>query len=208
MNLMLAKFIASRKGGELHGFVEGDDGLFATDIELTTEDYAELGFTIKIEEVADPCRASFCGMIFAESGEIIKDPHKFLSNFGWTHSFIHAGPTIMDELLRAKALSAVYETPQCPILGALARRALEGTRHVNPRFVADGFHTLPDEVAVPKFCPSLDTRQLFADEFGVSIETQLLVESWIHIGRLDLIQSVIRPNADTTDYLSKYVVIT
>ena len=51
-NLMLARFIVHEKGGKLEGFVEGDDGLFCTDVELDSGDYAKLGFTIKIEEVS------------------------------------------------------------------------------------------------------------------------------------------------------------
>lgn len=152
-NLMLAKFLAAEQGKELAGFVEGDDGLFVTEATLTAEAYQQLGFSIKIVELGDPCKASFCGMVFAESGEIIKDPVKFLSTFGWTHSFINAGAAVMDQLLRAKALSAIYEAPQCPILGQLARCALEKTRGVIPRFVDDGYHRAPDEVKLEPFSP-------------------------------------------------------
>lgn len=161
-NYMLALFLATEKGGHLTGFVEGDDGLFSTDVVLTSDDYADLGFTIKIEEVIDPCEASFCGMIFSESGEIVKDPRKFMQGFGWTSSFIGAGPAIMDQLLRAKALSSVYETPQCPIIGAISRYALSKTKGVVPRFVEDGYHVPRDVVNIPEFHPSNDTRELFA----------------------------------------------
>ena len=141
-------------------------------MELTAKAYEELGFTIKIEEVDNPCHASFCGMIFADSGEIIRDPRRFMMGFGWTQSFISGGPRLMDELLRAKALSTVYETPQCPIVGAFARYALQQTVGVSPRFVNDGYHEVPrDERHLPNVCPSADTRLLFEREFGVSIAT-------------------------------------
>lgn len=70
----------------------------------------------------------------------------------------------MDELLRAKALSACYETPHCPVIGKIARYALERTRGVHPRFVRDGYHDVPmlDEFDVPKFEPTDLTRELFA----------------------------------------------
>jgi len=206
-NLMLAKFIVSEKGGHLAGFVEGDDGLFASSVELTAKDYASLGFTIKIEEVPNPCEASFCGMVFAESGEIIRNPISFLSKFGWTGSFINAGPRIMDELLRAKALSAIYETPQCPIVGVMARVALEKTSHVHPRFVSDGFHeNLPDVVALPRFCPSVGTRVLFEKLYGISVPCQLAIEKQLYsscdiVGLLDICP-------DAIQYASNYVEVT
>jgi len=205
-NLMLAAFLVDEAGGTLEGFVEGDDGLFSTDVELTSELYASLGFSIKIEEVQDPCSASFCGMVFSESGEIIRDPRKFMENFGWTHSFINAGPRIMDELLRAKALSAAYETPQCPIVGVLARKALARTTHVHPRFIDDGFHVCPDVVNVPAFSPAWDTRVLFENEFGVSVSEQLAIEEAILNDRLGAVQCLLPPLPEMLDYVSKFVV--
>lgn len=186
-NLMLAKFLAREQGHELYGFVEGDDGLFATEANLLATDYARLGFTIKIDEVVDPCAASFCGMVFAESGEIVRNPVDFLAAFGWTSSFISGGEKLMLELLRAKALSAVYETPQCPIVGAIARRALFITRHVDPRFVDDGYHRPPpSEFHLPEFQPSDDTRELVHQLYGISPSLQRDIESRLLAGDYDV----------------------
>lgn len=211
-NLMLAKFIAHEKRGKLVGFVEGDDGLFCTDVTLSSSDYEALGFTIKIEEVADPCEASFCGMIFSESGEIIREPRKFFQGFGWTQSFLAAGSTIMDQLLRAKALSTVYETPQCPIVGAIARYALSKTQHVSPRFVTDGYHNkewVPRDIRdIPEFSPSYDTRLLFEREFGVSIPTQLIAEKAALRGEFGLIGTLVPPTNEQSLYTEMYVEIT
>jgi len=204
---MLAKFLAFKQGQELFGFVEGDDGLFATDALLNEGMYKALGFTIKIVEVRDPCAASFCGMIFAESGEIIRDPIAFMAGFGWTSSFISAGPKIMHELLRAKALSAVYETPQCPIVGVLARIALARTRGYAARFVEDGYHVFPhDEIPLPAFSPSMDTRLLVAQEFGIAPEVQILIERRLLEGSMDVVGLLdperVRPYLE---YTSKYI---
>jgi len=207
-NLMLAKFLVSRKGGSLEGFVEGDDGLFCTDVELLASDYEDLGFTIKIEEVADPCEASFCGMVFSDSGEIIRDPRRFMMGFGWTQSFISAGDGIMDELLRAKALSTVYETPQCPIVGAFGRYALSKTEGVVPRFVADGYHVPRDVQNVPAYHPSHDTRLLFEREYGISISTQLLVEECVSRGDFSSVGSLVPPTNEQFEYTSKFVEVT
>lgn len=208
-NLMLAKFIVSEKDGTLEGFVEGDDGLFCTDVELNSQDYEDLGFTIKIEEVSDPCEASFCGMVFSESGEIIRDPKKFLMGFGWTQSFINAGPRIMNELLRAKALSTVYETPHCPIVGVIARYALEQTASAHPRFVDDGYHALlPDVINIPAFRPSADTRQLFEHLYGVSVNAQLAIEAAASHGDFALVANLLPPSSEQADYCSKYIIVT
>lgn len=207
-NLMLAKFLVHKLGGKIHGYVEGDDGLFASTVELTTESYASLGFKIKIDEVVHPCEASFCGMVFAESGQIIREPRKFLMGFGWTSSFINAGPRIMDELLRAKALSAVYETPHCPIVGAIARYALKMTPHANPRFIDDGYHVPPDMVDIPDFNPAADTRDLFARLFRIPPPVQLLAEGYANAGLFDRIAELIPPSAVQAAFARDYVIIT
>lgn len=208
-NLMLAKFLAHKQGKELFGFVEGDDGLFATTANLKQIDYLNLGFSIKITEVTDPCKASFCGMIFASSNEIIKDPFKFLMNFGWTSSFTGAGPKIMLELLRAKALSCAYETPQCPIVGAFARFALNQTRDSAARFVTDGYKTIPTDVRnVPAFNPTFETRVLFESCYGVSVDVQMAVERAILSGRIDEVASLLPAQPAVSSFASNYVVVT
>lgn len=201
-NLMLAKFLAHRQGKELRGFVEGDDGLFATEASLTIEDYDHLGFTMsKLEEIPDPCEGSFCGMVFADSGQIIRDPIKFCQSFGWTSSFVSAGTAIMEQLLRAKALSCAYETPHCPIVGAMARAALHETRGVTPRFVQDGYHERPhDEHGVEDFSPSDDTRALFAKLYGITPELQIEIETRILAGNLDIVDLLGPATAPSRSY--------
>lgn len=204
-NLMLALFVCHEHGfdyrkGEVDGFVEGDDGIFALSGELKTEYFNHCGFDIKIKEENDPLTASFCGLIFSENGETIREPRRVLQTFGWTGNFIHAGDKILNELLRAKALSSAYETPQCPIVRVLADVALANTRHVSPRFVSDGFHdttSIPrDEGALPAFSPSVETRQLFANQFKIPIETQLTIESLILNQQFDQIQHYIFPGVE------------
>jgi len=129
-NLLIVSYLCQKKKCSLDAVVEGDDGIFAVSKQLTEHDFRELGFWVEIHEVSDPCKAHFCGMTFAESGEIIKNPRRVLQTFGWTHSYLNAGPKIMDSLLRSKALSLAYELPQCPIVGVLSRVTLELTRAV------------------------------------------------------------------------------
>ena len=207
-NYILGLFVATRKGGEFDGFFEGDDGIFYSTVEMTSEDYNELGFTIKIEEVADPRKASFCGMIFSDNGDIVRDPFRFLMGFAWTSSFTGAGQKIMDELLRAKALSACFETPQCPIVGAFARRALKLTRHANPRFVRDGYHTCPDEVKVERFEPSVMTRELFSQVYGISAALQREIEACVEAGDMVGVSSLMPAHDDSQFYATRYLEVT
>lgn len=207
-NLMLAMFIAHKQGAELDGFVEGDDGLFSTTADLNAAAYDELGFTIKVDEVDDPCEASFCGLIFSNSAQIIRDPRKFFMTFGWTQSFINAGDRIMDELQHAKAMSALCETPDCPIVSELAYYAYGRTRHTEPRFVTDGYHRAPASTLFRQPEPSADTRLLFERKFGVSVPTQLSVEACIREGEFHLIPAFVPPTMAQSEYTRDYVVVT
>lgn len=207
-NLILTSFLVAKHGGTLEGFVEGDDGIFSTDVELLPSMYSELGFTIDIKEVADPCTASFCGMVFSGSGEIIRDPRRFMQGFGWTHSFLHAGPKIMKELLRGKALCAAVETPQCPIVGAFARYGIAVTKGAEARFEVDGYHTAPESAVVQGFNPSLDTRETFAQLYGIPIPLQLEVERAVLKGDFKRVSVLLPAPLEIQEYTARYVTVT
>jgi len=142
-NLMLAMFLAHQQRSHLNGLVEGDDGLFATEASLTPSLYEELGFTIKIEAVADPCLASFCGILLTSSDQFIREPTRVFQKFGWTATDIMAKEPKLMQLLRGKALSLAYETPDCPIVSNLARYALKVTEGSDAIFEEDGYHVVP-----------------------------------------------------------------
>jgi hypothetical protein len=212
-NLMLFLFLVNKKGfhydTDVDALVEGDDGLFRVPkgLSLTTEDYEKCGFSIKIESVDDPCEASFCRLMFSSSCQTIREPRRFLNSFGWTHSFINGGSKLMDQLLRAKALSAVYETPQCPIVSVLARKALEHTRRVRPRFVVDGYHEVPpDEFRIDAFAPTLETRLLFDKLFHVPVSIQIKIEKLINEDKLDEIVDLLPADDDHVWFENRFVV--
>lgn len=200
-NLMVWSFLHSRKNphGSWEGYVEGDDGIFSYTGECPTEEeYKRLGLTIKMEFVEDPELASFCGMIYSD-GSNIKDPVKFLQTFGWTDKMLNAGTSVKNRLLRSKALSAAYELPNCPIVGAVVRRALQKTRGFSPLLSHDGFHMPHDEFEVPLFEPSEKTRSTFATLFGVDAEAQKKCEQIILSGRdddLTCLNHTLRFNSD------------
>lgn len=188
-NLMLMKFAVHVKGGEVVGVVEGDDGLFHSTVPVTSQDFLDLGFLIKILEHRDLLRSSFCGLVMSSDGATMTDPWKTLLNFGWTHSrMMNGGRRVLMELLRAKALSLAYEHPQCPILSVLAKTVLRHTTGWNARFEENWYESQLNREIV-RFSaqteerlaqgPSLATRMEFHDHYGISVATQLAVEEEI-----------------------------
>jgi len=188
-NLMLAEFIAYEQGHALTGVVEGDDGLFSTRARFTAEAFTELGFNIKILEHTSLLRTSFCGLMMSDDLITMTDPAKVIANFGWTHSsLMWGGDKVRLGLLRAKALSLLYEHPQCPILSALAKRYIQLTEGYKPRFSTNWYDThLAKEVVL--FAtetlrdavkgPTMQSRLDFCDLYGVSIHQQLCAEAYL-----------------------------
>lgn len=205
-NLMIWSYLCSKKQVQWDGYVEGDDGIFAVykgDAPLKSE-YEELGFTVKIESGQDPRTMSFCGIIAAD-GQNIRSPDDFLCNFGWSSSFLTAGPKIQAQLLRAKAMSAAWETPHCPIIRAIADRALHITRNEIPRFIDDGYHKKPED-KVPKFAPTALTRAMFSDLYGISPDMQVLCEERIRRGEsLGFLDRVIPPHRHAVLFANFFV---
>jgi hypothetical protein len=204
-NFMLSLFLSSRKGGEMDGVFEGDDGLFFSTVALKEEDYEQLGFTIKLQQVPDPCKASFCGMIFSDSGQIIKDPRKFLQGFGWTASALEGRSGTLLSLLRAKALSTLYEVPHCPIVGVIARDALRFTKDYPAKFISDGYHPCIPNFVPEVFNPSASTRELFHEMYGITVQEQLIAEKLIREGKIYEISSVLPPTDHCAHYFARYV---
>lgn len=205
-NLMLMLFFCQRLGTTVEGRVEGDDGVFALTGTVPTPDmFARLGFEIKLAEVEDPCMGGFCGVVAAD-GTNIRDPSKFLQGFGWSSSAIQGGEGVQMQLLRAKALSALYENPACPIITSIASQALDLTEGVNPRFVWDGYHA-PPPVKRPERRPvSCRTRDLFFKLYGVTPQVQIQCEERIDAGgSLDFLTTVLRPHWNHSLYWNWFV---
>ncbi len=208
-NYVLFKFIMHKKHENGKCVVEGDDGLFACTCQLTSQDFADLGFTVEIHEIPHPSKGHFCGMTFCSDGTCIKDPRRVFQTFGWTGSYIHAGLPIMEHLLRSKAQCLAYEMPQCPIIGQLSRTALLLTSHIKQvdyredRWAADW--KLIAAYEPPPFAPSAEARELFSEIYGVGIETQLAVEELIRKGDLSKIPDYLPAPRDVQIYSERYI---
>lgn len=205
-NLMVVLFLVSRKGGTVKGFVEGDDGLFATDVELSVKDFESVGFTVEIHRIEHPCDGHFCGMTCSQDGIVLKDPRKLLMGFGWTSSKIHGGTRVMEELLKSKALSLCYECPQCPIAGVLGREALRLCEGVNAAKDTE-WNARPADYTGPTgaFAPSDLARAQFEKIFGVTVADQLVIERAILDHDMDRVAAILPPCEDSAWYEANYV---
>lgn len=209
-NLMIFEFLM--QGREARILVEGDDGLAAIYDQNplpTKEQYEKLGFVIKIEKVDDPMLASFCGCI-CPGGVIVRDPRSVLSTFAWTSTNVNAAYKMQMQLLRAKALSLAYEMPHCPILRAMADRALVLTRGFSPRFVADGYHDIScipkDEKGLVASAVPLEARQFYSDRYNIDPTVQLIVEKRIRSSSdLDWLFQYIPPLIHTQQYEQNFI---
>jgi len=187
-NLMVFKYLMHEKGvSSDRCFVEGDD-LLATYFgpKLTIDDYAQLGFTIKPMYYHHIGEASFCGQLFAPTKQILINPKRALLNFGWISSiYLNASEKKLQALARAKAMSYLSLAPACPVVASFCRYILRTT---GPDVLVDASLTTYErerrddlirsglwQILVPT---NWDTRIMFSEKFGVSIDTQFLLESF------------------------------
>jgi len=190
-NNMMIKFNMFKHGiTEFELIVEGDDSLVCYNGPIIDENYfTSLGFVIKMKYVMSINVASFCGQIYDPlTFVVITDPIKFVLNFPWLHmKFYNTVPnSYLMELLRGKALCALYQYAGCPIVQPYAVRILELTSTFSHRIdsgsdaykralyhemqtkFADGIHPRPITLAV---------RELMAESFGIGINDQIVMES-------------------------------
>lgn len=203
-NLLLWAYLCEKKNTGWDGYVEGDDGIFVCTGEApTTADYEAMGFKIKMVSSMDPADLSFCGLVIS-AGVILRDPCKFIQNFGWTGSFVHSKQEIMIQMLRAKALSALYETPSCPLVSAIAARAKTITDGHTARFVLDAYHNTVvdgDEAAIP-----WAARIKFQELYGISPAVQIESEHRIKNGDdLKFLRDILVFSNDVLAYSNSYV---
>lgn len=193
-NLMFMLF-ACQEAGSINpiGVIEGDDGLFCMDgPQPTKEMFEKMGLTIKLEVLKDISSASFCGLIFDPVDLVnITNPIHVLTSFGWTdRKYCGANKKKLMALLRSKSLSMLYEYQNAPIFQALARyglRMTEGVRAVSAyhynlyeREMYQAAYAFYNKHSHILYKPvPLNTRLLMEREFGLSVESQLRIETYL-----------------------------
>lgn len=184
-DLMITKFFISWIGGTYEDcLVEGDDCL-ATYYgkKIPIEYYAYLGFTIKLVYLRFPNLASFCGQIFDfESLTVIADPIKIILNFGWASDvYRNASIKLRIGLIRAKALSLLFQYPGCPILQSMALSYIRLTNGFIPvvDVTMNSYEQsikYPTSSDLPSRSVSHTSRLLMAEVYNFTIADQISLE--------------------------------
>jgi hypothetical protein len=219
-NLMVMLYIL-----ELHGtrdadcYVEGDDGLARVDHDFPDDQaFKDLGLLVKSERHSQLSEASFCGLIF-DPDELINvtDPREVLVNFGWTRSiYAGAGERTLQALLRAKALSLLYQYPGCPIIQSLAEYGLRHTAHLSNKFALARASRTANQYEKDLFLEmqGLDivarpvgrqTRLLVERKYNVTVECQIRIERYLASAPLGPLTINLDFHPDTADFFYRYV---
>lgn len=184
-NLMLMLFLCHTKGSHCVGVVEGDDGLFEVDGDCPTkEDFANLGWTIKMEEGRELGEMGFCKQYFdLDCCENVVSPAEVLVKTGWTHSKLRfGGPAVRLALLRAKADSILAQYPNAPVARKLAdyilRVAGPGRRAYDGGWTP-GYWDRACEKRVAPYVPDIRNYSVVERVFGVSVELQQQIERYL-----------------------------
>jgi hypothetical protein len=201
-NLMLylyASFLEGCSEDKVHGFVEGDDGIFRNDGPAPTQEtFEKLGMTIKIGETTSLETASFCGQIYdIEDMPVVTDIKEVIARLGWTNKkYIRAKLPVRMELLRSRGYSLVYQYGGCPILGILGVKILELTSgHEIRQSIISQMDEWERERLLEAMkiggvykTPGMATRQLVERMYDISISEQLdierKIESMVELGPL------------------------
>jgi hypothetical protein len=179
---------------EFRGCVEGDDGIAPDEhTEYTSELIKQLGLKLKLEKHKNYTTASFCGIVkpSQDVDTICTDPTKIICDiFVLDSQYKNATQNKQLGLLRAKALSLLYQYQDCPIISPLCSAILAKTvgkscdatrldyyhRQVYDEAVRAKrfYHTLP--------AISDQTRYFVEEHYGYSVEWQrrfeLAIEKW------------------------------
>jgi len=194
-NLMVGLFLCKITGcGTPQIVVEGDDGLATTPTNRypTPDDYARLGFNIKIETHEQIETASFCGIIFDRNERVnVTNPLETLFTIGWLpERYARARKSVQLAVLRCKAFSAAHQYPGCPMIYEYSQYILRLTRQYHKAAVdivtkKKGFNTyerdsylaaINSEGRIPVRPTGMATRQLVEQKFGIPIGQQIEFE--------------------------------
>lgn len=176
-NLISFKFIAHELGwSDVVGVVEGDDGLFAVNGSIPTpQQWAELGFLVKMEMHDDLSLSTFCQVVYDSHFRPSISPLKAIITTCWTDSKYRctSKKRILEGLLLAKILSLKCRAWCNPVIWAFGSRV--------ESFIQPG--TIP--VALDSYWqlngqnwqePDMEQRLLCEVAWGVTIPEQLYLE--------------------------------
>lgn len=198
-NYMVIKFIehmtAKRKKLPIHTdfLVEGDDGLIGSSVELDWEIAGQLGLRLKCHKSHNFNELSFCGLCLGPQGLMPGSFQRVIEKFGYSTQHELLNPEnqhrtyvkrLGRELIKAKAMSLLASNKAVPILQPLAVKIIELTstekvnlRHFNYYWEIEMQNVLGESMQPTPI--SHESRQFFADRYGIGIKRQQRIEEQI-----------------------------
>lgn len=173
MNLLIMSYIWARSSRpdlgvrelielakEFPGLVEGDDGI-SVDTGFDEAIVKKLGLKLKFERHARFGEANFCGVVMGEDGEVMTDPKEFIRKFYLLpQSLAHASEKKKMAYLRCKAMSALVQYRNCPVVGPIAQSVMDRTKGYDIRGVIGQF----DRYTQDKIRNALAMKKTLASE--------------------------------------------
>jgi len=164
--------------------VEGDDGVFYTKgVFPLPEHFAKVGMVVKHKMSASIGEAGFCHHYFRDGGSVL-DPVRYLNRLGVTTAPQRNGSRdVLLGLLRAKALSLYYSSPNSPVTSYLAKWLIDETTKYKP--IYDEHNRWYDECigkqgVVVNPVATYGDRMLCERIHGIGIGRQLQLEAMFH----------------------------
>lgn len=191
VNLIIINFICCHlHKNSVTCIVEGDDSLFCTTANVTSDDFISCGLTCLLEKHEKINTASFCGIIYHPyDGNIITDPIKVLLKTPYLpRKWCSSATKVQLQIMKCKALSIRWQYPGCPILISFANWILRETCHLQVRkSVLEYFKTLINYQTVGIDFDSFKKAYLFSDitrttpNREIGEQTRLLMDEKFHI---------------------------
>lgn len=184
-NMMLMLFYCFKTNNQCVSCFEGDDGIHLSKrpFEDPVGFFSKLGFNLDFSRAASLGDAKFCGVSFDDQFNAQINCRKVLLNTTWMKScYASAGYGKLMSLLRARALSLLYRVPNCPVVSAYGHWLERCTKNFRPQvgLVTNYEREILLQSFSSKFLAPLisaEARETYARVYGVSVETQLELES-------------------------------
>lgn len=196
LNFMLMSFITLKSAhpsaspeelvdyiDEFKGLIEGDDGICAVPEFVDETLITKLGLRLKFEYHPRFGDANFCGILMSDSGNVITDPKKFIRKFFiLPPDVVQCGKKKRMAYLRCKALSALTNYRDCPIVGMIAYEVCKMTSGYDVEWAMGRMSAYERETTVladPLIAPTPtpESRDAVRRRFGYDESLQLMMES-------------------------------
>lgn len=172
--------------------VEGDDALIGLSQLIPPQYYVDMGLNVKMEMHDDLSEASFCGIIYhPDDMANIREPFEPLATTTWvTSKYAYCNQKKYYELLRAKALSLMFEYPGCPIIYNYGKKLFDLLHDYEVKIDSRAYskfnlermqnaYNAYVENRLPFKEVGRSTRLLMEKKFNVSVPQQILIEQEI-----------------------------